>query len=41
MPQDLIQQTHHPQIEVLRKLNYRGANVAKINEDSVVEELLK
>jgi len=30
-----------PQIEVLRKLNYRGANVANINEDRVVEELLK
>ena len=29
------------QIEVLKKLNYRGANVAKINEDRVVEELLK
>jgi len=28
-------------IEVLRKMNYRGANVAKINEDRVVEELLK
>jgi len=28
-------------IEVLRRLNYRGANVAKINEDRVVEELLK
>jgi len=28
-------------IEVLRRMNYRGANVAKINEDKVVEELLK
>jgi len=28
-------------IEVLRRLNYRGENVAKINEDRVVEELLK
>ncbi|KII90998.1 hypothetical protein PLICRDRAFT_697404 [Plicaturopsis crispa FD-325 SS-3] len=28
-------------IDVLRRLNYRGANVAKINEDRVVEELLK
>jgi len=28
-------------IEVLRRLNYRGANVSKINEDRVVEELLK
>ena len=29
------------QIDVLRRLNYRGANVAKINDDRVVEELLK
>ena len=29
------------QIDVLRRLNYRGANVAKIPEDKVVEELLK
>ncbi|KAA1472248.1 hypothetical protein DENSPDRAFT_838463 [Dentipellis sp. KUC8613] len=28
-------------IDVLRRLNYRGANVAKIPEDKVVEELLK
>ncbi|CAE7067931.1 unnamed protein product [Rhizoctonia solani] len=28
-------------IDVLRRLNYRGANVAKIAEDRVVEELLK
>ncbi|KIJ14982.1 hypothetical protein PAXINDRAFT_115361 [Paxillus involutus ATCC 200175] len=28
-------------IDVLRRLNYRGANVAKISEDRVVEELLK
>ncbi|VDB99424.1 unnamed protein product [Peniophora sp. CBMAI 1063] len=28
-------------IDVLRRLNYRGANVAKINENRVVEELLK
>ncbi|KAI0311180.1 ubiquitin-conjugating enzyme/RWD-like protein [Amylostereum chailletii] len=28
-------------IDVLRRLNYRGANVAKINDDKVVEELLK
>ncbi|KAH8109760.1 ubiquitin-conjugating enzyme/RWD-like protein [Phellopilus nigrolimitatus] len=28
-------------IDVLRRLNYRGANVANINEDRVVEELLK
>ncbi|KAI0927639.1 hypothetical protein AcV5_008121 [Taiwanofungus camphoratus] len=28
-------------IEVLRRLNYRGANVAQINDDRVVEELLK
>jgi ubiquitin-conjugating enzyme (huntingtin interacting protein 2) len=28
-------------IEVLRRLNYRGANVASISEDKVVEELLK
>ncbi|EIN12204.1 hypothetical protein PUNSTDRAFT_130473, partial [Punctularia strigosozonata HHB-11173 SS5] len=28
-------------IDVLRRLNYRGANVAKINDDRVVEELLK
>lgn len=29
------------QIDVLRRLNYRGANVAKISDDKVVEELLK
>jgi ubiquitin-conjugating enzyme (huntingtin interacting protein 2) len=29
------------QIDVLRRMNYRGANVAKINEDQVVQELLK
>ncbi|KAF8649013.1 hypothetical protein AX16_006127 [Volvariella volvacea WC 439] len=28
-------------IDVLRRLNYRGANVAKITDDRVVEELLK
>ncbi|KAG6896593.1 hypothetical protein C0992_007251 [Termitomyces sp. T32_za158] len=28
-------------IDVLRRLNYRGANVAKITEDRVVEELLR
>jgi len=28
-------------IDVLRRLNYRGANVAKLTEDRVVEELLK
>ncbi|KAI0698112.1 ubiquitin-conjugating enzyme/RWD-like protein [Cytidiella melzeri] len=28
-------------IDALRRLNYRGANVAKINDDRVVEELLK
>ncbi|KAJ6624394.1 ubiquitin-conjugating enzyme/RWD-like protein [Mycena sp. CBHHK59/15] len=28
-------------IDVLRRLNYRGANVAQISEDRVVEELLK
>ncbi|OBZ71724.1 Ubiquitin-conjugating enzyme E2 1 [Grifola frondosa] len=28
-------------IDVLRRLNYRGANVANINDDRVVEELLK
>ncbi|TFL02358.1 ubiquitin-conjugating enzyme/RWD-like protein [Pterulicium gracile] len=28
-------------IEVLRRLNYRGANVASISEDKVVEELLR
>ncbi|KAF9235644.1 ubiquitin-conjugating enzyme/RWD-like protein [Melanogaster broomeanus] len=28
-------------IDVLRRLNYRGANVANISEDRVVEELLK
>jgi hypothetical protein len=32
---------HATQIDVLRRLNYRGANVAKISEDKVVEELLK
>jgi hypothetical protein len=30
-----------PQIDVLRRLNYRGANVAQINDDRIVEELLK
>jgi hypothetical protein len=29
------------QIDVLRRLNYRGANIAKIPDDKVVEELLK
>jgi len=28
-------------IDVLRRLNYRGANVANITEDRIVEELLK
>ncbi|OSC98217.1 hypothetical protein PYCCODRAFT_1375679 [Trametes coccinea BRFM310] len=28
-------------IDVLRRLNYRGANVANINDDRIVEELLK
>ncbi|KAG2743793.1 hypothetical protein P692DRAFT_20809890 [Suillus brevipes Sb2] len=28
-------------IDVLRRLNYRGANVANISEDRIVEELLK
>ncbi|KAN0105594.1 Ubiquitin-conjugating enzyme/RWD-like protein [Russula decolorans] len=28
-------------IDVLRRMNYRGANVAKISDDKVVEELLK
>jgi len=28
-------------VEVLKRLNYRGENVAKINEDRIVEELLK
>jgi len=28
-------------IDVLRRLNYRGANITKIPEDKVVEELLK
>ncbi|KAH7337276.1 ubiquitin-conjugating enzyme/RWD-like protein [Rhizoctonia solani] len=28
-------------IDILRRLNYRGANVAKITDDRVVEELLK
>ncbi|KAJ7366146.1 ubiquitin-conjugating enzyme/RWD-like protein [Mycena albidolilacea] len=28
-------------IDVLRRLNYRGANVAQINDDRIVEELLK
>jgi hypothetical protein len=31
----------YSQIDVLRRLNYRGANVAQINDDRVVEELLK
>ena len=30
-----------PQIDVLRRMNYRGANASKINDDKVVEELLK
>jgi Fungal ubiquitin-associated domain len=29
------------QIDVLRRLNYRGANVANIGDDRIVEELLK
>lgn len=29
------------QIDVLRRLNYRGANVTKIQDDRIVEELLK
>lgn len=33
--------TSRYQIDVLRRLNYRGANVANVNEDRVVEELLK
>ncbi|KAG7089001.1 hypothetical protein E1B28_012949 [Marasmius oreades] len=28
-------------IEVLKRMNYRGANVAQISEDRIVEELLK
>jgi len=28
-------------IDVLRRMNYRGANVAQISEDRIVEELLK
>ncbi|KAH7099172.1 ubiquitin-conjugating enzyme/RWD-like protein [Auriculariales sp. MPI-PUGE-AT-0066] len=28
-------------IEVLRRLNYRGANVAKVHDDQIVQELLK
>jgi ubiquitin-conjugating enzyme (huntingtin interacting protein 2) len=28
-------------IDVLRRLNYRGTNVAKLTEERVVEELLK
>ncbi|KZV62442.1 hypothetical protein PENSPDRAFT_758709 [Peniophora sp. CONT] len=28
-------------IDVLRRMNYRGANVPKISEDKIVEELLK
>ncbi|KAH9831423.1 ubiquitin-conjugating enzyme/RWD-like protein [Rhodofomes roseus] len=28
-------------IDVLRRMNYRGANVANINDDRVVEEMLK
>jgi hypothetical protein len=28
------------QIDVLKRLNYRGANVTKITEDQVVEKLL-
>ncbi|GBE85315.1 ubiquitin-conjugating enzyme/RWD-like protein [Sparassis latifolia] len=28
-------------IDVLRRLNYRGRNVAEINDDKIVEELLK
>jgi len=31
----------HKVIEVLKRLNYRGVNVPNINEDRVVEELLK
>jgi len=28
-------------IDVLRRLNYRGANIANLNDDRIVEELLK
>jgi len=28
------------QIDVLKRLNYRGANIAKITDDQVVEKLL-
>ncbi|KAG6336257.1 hypothetical protein ID866_2834 [Astraeus odoratus] len=31
----------HLQIDVLRRMNYRGSNVTKITDDRVVEELLK
>lgn len=40
-PYFLDSQTRSVQIDVLRRLNYRGANVAKISDDKVVEELLK
>lgn len=33
--------THALQIDVLRRLNYRGANVAQLTDDRIVEELLK
>jgi Fungal ubiquitin-associated domain len=37
----LLRNTFLRQIDVLRRLNYRGANVPNIAEDRVVEELLK
>lgn len=37
-----LSSSHLPmQIDVLRRLNYRGANVAQLTDDRIVEELLK
>ena len=41
MVHERLEELTLPQIDVLRRMNYRGANVANINDDRVVEELLK
>ena len=38
---DSFNLSHYLQIEVLKRLNYRGANAAQISGDTVVEELLR
>ncbi len=41
MPDSQLLSSRSAQIDVLRRLNYRGANISKITDDKVVEELLK